>query len=70
MAGYFDPASNQSHKGWVIKIAKVALGNKTATFGISCKCNFFKRNHWTIEENKDENQWFMRKYPVLMAAWL
>ena len=30
--------------------------------GISCK-----RNHRTFQENKQENQWFERKCPVLMA---
>ena len=31
------PILDQSRKGWVIKIAKIALGNKTKLFGISCK---------------------------------
>ena len=25
------------------------------------KCNFFKKNPWTFEENRDKNQWFARK---------
>ena len=31
--------------------------------GISCK-----RNHITLHQNKEKNQWFERKCPVLMAA--
>ena len=37
LLAYLDPAllpiPDQSHKGWVIKIEKVALGNKTKNFG-------------------------------------
>ena len=33
-------------------------------FGISCN-----RNHRTLQENKDKNQWFEKKCPVLMAVW-
>ena len=33
--------------------------------GILCK-----RNHRTFQESKKKNQWFERKCPVLMAAWL
>ena len=33
--------------------------------GISCK-----RNHETFQDNKEKNQWFEIKCPVLMAAWL
>ena len=33
--------------------------------GISCK-----RNHETFQENKEKNQWFEIKCPVLMAEWL
>ena len=33
--------------------------------GISCK-----RNHETFQDNKEKNQWFEVKCPVLMAAWL
>ena len=33
--------------------------------GISCK-----RNHETFQDNKEKNQWFEIKCPVLIAAWL
>ena len=33
--------------------------------GISCN-----RNHETFQENKEKNQWFEIKCPVLMAEWL
>ena len=35
--GYLDPILDQRHKDCVLKMAKVALGNKVELFGISCK---------------------------------
>ena len=40
---------------------------KKNSFFLVSKCNFFKRNHWTLEENEDKNQWFVRKWAVLMG---
>ena len=44
----------QSHKGWVLKIAKVKLENKTTNFGISCplltKNTIYKKNSREVTE--------------------
>ena len=73
------PILDQSHKGWVIKIEKVALENKTTNFGhfllssdqtlyLQEKKLFYFQVHfncWTFEENKDQKQWFARKCAAL-----
>ena len=45
---------DQSHKGWVIKIAKV-LAFLVKFWPKTLFTKFFKRNHWTFEENKDKH---------------
>ena len=61
---YLDSTSNPGSKPQRLGATncKISTSDKR---GISCK-----RNHRIFQENKEENQLFERKCPVLMAAWL
>ena len=74
---YLDPVSNSGSKPQRLSDRNCQCTwkqNKKMAFCVTfwpktiCSmCNFCKRNHWTFEENKDRNQWLVRKCAVLMV---
>ena len=78
LLAYLDPTSNPGSKPQKLS----AKNFKTSTsdelqkfFAWDNRFLFWrgilgKRNPRTFQEDKEENQWFDRKYPVLMAVWL